>query len=217
MMNIWSHHSSLFEGEKEIILSEIKEEIEEKTGIPFEKNVDVFEFHFDNLLIDHTHKIKEADIKSSFTQDNKVIIISFESITREAQNALLKVLEEPMGNSRFVLITRTKEILLPTIISRVQIIRHSSFATRKETINIKEFIDSTTSKRLEMVSLLLKEISEEIKPKKEAYFFLLELKQYIENQTENEKKNLKTLLNVVQYIDDTSASQKLLLERVCFL
>ncbi|HWY79242.1 MAG TPA: hypothetical protein VNW29_02700 [Candidatus Sulfotelmatobacter sp.] len=44
-------------------------------------------------------------------------------LTPEAQNALLKVLEEPPANTYIFLCTETTEALLPTILSRCQIIQ----------------------------------------------------------------------------------------------
>jgi len=41
----------------------------------------------------------------------------------EASNSLLKILEEPLSDTVFILTTSKKEQLLPTIISRTQMIR----------------------------------------------------------------------------------------------
>ena len=51
-----------------------------------------------------------------------VVIEAYEGITTEAQNALLKVLEEPPINTIIVVSIPKKELLLPTIISRCKII-----------------------------------------------------------------------------------------------
>ncbi|MFZ5845384.1 MAG: hypothetical protein ACOY0S_02845 [Patescibacteria group bacterium] len=50
------------------------------------------------------------------------IIAEAQSLTLEAQQALLKTLEEPPGHVRLILATESYEILTPTIISRCQII-----------------------------------------------------------------------------------------------
>ena len=58
-----------------------------------------------------------------FKGKTKVVVIqSYESITKEAQNALLKVLEEPPANTLIIILTLKKEFLLPTILSRCKII-----------------------------------------------------------------------------------------------
>ena len=52
-----------------------------------------------------------------------VIIDQADAILVEAQNALLKTLEEPPSASSFVLVTSTPDVLLPTVRSRCQQIR----------------------------------------------------------------------------------------------
>ncbi len=54
---------------------------------------------------------------------SKIIVIEdAQLLTPEAQNALLKVLEEPPAHTFIILGTETKETLLPTILSRCQMI-----------------------------------------------------------------------------------------------
>lgn len=53
--------------------------------------------------------------------ENKVVIIKNASLlTVPAANALLKTLEEPQGNSYLVLLSRTHQQLMPTLLSRIQ-------------------------------------------------------------------------------------------------
>ena len=51
------------------------------------------------------------------------LIDGAERMTRDAANALLKTLEEPSGKAVLILITANPQMLLPTIISRCQIIK----------------------------------------------------------------------------------------------
>lgn len=60
-------------------------------------------------------------ILSLKTQGNiyrPVVINSAENLTEEAQNSLLKILEEPGERNVFILISKNLELLLPTIVSR---------------------------------------------------------------------------------------------------
>jgi DNA polymerase-3 subunit delta' len=67
--------------------------------------------------ISHTQKaIKEAYIASSH---KKYIILCGSKFTNEAQNALLKVLEEPPKNIVFIIVTESKNSILPTVFSRL--------------------------------------------------------------------------------------------------
>ena len=57
-----------------------------------------------------------------------VIIDKADALLVEAQNALLKTLEEPPSASSFVLVTATPDLLLPTVRSRCQQIRFGRLA-----------------------------------------------------------------------------------------
>ncbi|MDK2899078.1 MAG: hypothetical protein PWQ10_265 [Patescibacteria group bacterium] len=57
------------------------------------------------------------------TANERIIIIDYtERMTQQAQNAFLKLLEEPGDNVYFILVSHSKSKLLPTIISRVEIL-----------------------------------------------------------------------------------------------
>jgi len=64
--------------------------------------------------------VSESYISESQT---KYIIFGAKSFTNEAQNSLLKVLEEPPRNIEFIIISPTKSNLLPTVRSRLPIIK----------------------------------------------------------------------------------------------
>jgi DNA polymerase-3 subunit delta' len=66
-------------------------------------------------------------IKESYTstEQKKYIFICGKRFGIEAQNALLKVLEEPPNNIIFIIVTNSKSVLLPTIHSRLPLIEDS--------------------------------------------------------------------------------------------
>jgi DNA polymerase III subunit delta' len=63
-----------------------------------------------------THAIKEAYIASN---EIKYIFLCGSTFRKEAQNSLLKVLEEPPRNVVFIIIINSKTSMLPTIYSRI--------------------------------------------------------------------------------------------------
>lgn len=63
-----------------------------------------------------TQAIKEAYIASN---EIKYIFLCGSTFRKEAQNSLLKVLEEPPRNVVFIIITNSKTSMLPTIYSRI--------------------------------------------------------------------------------------------------
>ena len=90
--------------------------------------------------------IKEAYLASSET---KYIILCGGTFRIEAQNSLLKILEEPPQNIVFILITQSKSSILPTILSRMP---HKIL---KEKVHIKEFpIDLRTIDLKEIYNFL---------------------------------------------------------------
>jgi DNA polymerase III delta prime subunit len=63
------------------------------------------------------------DLTKTVEPNGRVIIIDYaERMGIPAQNAFLKLLEEPVAGTRFVLLTHQLETLLPTIVSRSQLI-----------------------------------------------------------------------------------------------
>jgi len=98
------------------VMEEIKSELDSKIKNPFHK-----------ISIENANTIKISSIREikkfiSFTSDENiykfVIILDAEYMNDQAQNALLKSLEEPPPGIIFILITSQKESLLPTIVSR---------------------------------------------------------------------------------------------------
>jgi len=84
-----------------------------------------------NIYPDEKNSIKIAQIRKLLTdiivkphKQYKIYIINqAETMTRDAQNALLKTLEEPPEYAIIILITSNKEALLDTIKSRCEIIK----------------------------------------------------------------------------------------------
>jgi len=70
----------------------------------------------DFLILHSKMAIKEAYIAVNKT---KYILLCGDTFTAEAQNSLLKVLEEPPLHIVFILITTSKNSILPTILSRM--------------------------------------------------------------------------------------------------
>lgn len=76
-----------------------------------------------SIGIDQIRQLRLAiAIKPTNRQPKVVIIQNAETLTEEAQNALLKTLEEPPDNAYLILLTKNTDFLLPTVISRCQVI-----------------------------------------------------------------------------------------------
>ncbi|MGB5965676.1 MAG: DNA polymerase III subunit delta' [Sulfurimonadaceae bacterium] len=62
----------------------------------------------------------------------KYLILAAKTFNTISQNALLKLLEEPPRNIELILITESKSTLLPTVRSRLKIIKEKSAVVHKE-------------------------------------------------------------------------------------
>lgn len=86
----------------------------------------------DSISIDQIRDLKGHIYKKPLTGLYKLIIIeSAEKLTQEAQNALLKILEEPPSHAIIILGAANKTSLLPTIVSRVTTI-HAPHEAKSE-------------------------------------------------------------------------------------
>lgn len=75
------------------------------------------------IKVDQIRIIKQEFIKSPVEGNHKVLIIEHaDKMTISAQNSLLKFIEEPLGDTVILLLTENRNLLLPTIISRTQVV-----------------------------------------------------------------------------------------------
>ena len=66
--------------------------------------------------------IKKLSLKS-FEGDYKVLVLWMPEELDKEGNKLLKIIEEPPANTLFILVAENEELVLPTIVSRCQLIR----------------------------------------------------------------------------------------------
>ncbi len=97
----------------EVRSSALREQLKPSRVVLFEPDEINFKIEHSKAVIAEAYIAEEAI---------KYLIISARSFTEDAQNALLKVIEEPPRNIEIIIITESKSVLLPTIRSRLQII-----------------------------------------------------------------------------------------------
>lgn len=116
----------------------IEPEVEEKDGIFKEKEI----------KIEAIKKLQKEFSLTSFGKNYRATIIrSAQKLNISAQNALLKILEEPPKNTIIILIVEDEKKLLPTIISRCQIKRFELLSSEE----IGEMFDASLPDREEMI------------------------------------------------------------------
>lgn len=87
------------------------------------QNPDFFEITLDALNIKDARMLKSMASEKGFSEDKKIFLINTNHILREAQNAMLKIFEEPIQNTHFFIIVPDLAPLLNTFKSRFYIIK----------------------------------------------------------------------------------------------
>lgn len=202
-MDLPSHHAILIEGNVEETLAAIH------------RSADTLLLNYESLGIDEARSIIEASLTAPVIEEKKRIIISFRDITREAQNALLKILEDPSPQVEFLIITENASALLPTLRSRLYVMgSKSSYAEAasagREAVQI--FVKMPVADRLKEVEKMVK-AQKDSGSKALIRSFLLSLHDELKVD-EGSRTTFKTIHNALLYLDDKGASTKVLLESV---
>jgi hypothetical protein len=103
-----------------------------------------------------TEEVKK--IRSEYnekTSTGKQVVVSAERISIESQNALLKLIEEPVPGMVFYFLFPPHMQLLPTVLSRVRVVRTPAEYSRL-IFSVKDFLKKDHKGRLEMIETLSK-------------------------------------------------------------
>ena len=136
--------------------------IESELGLSTIGNPDVMTLRHGLLSVDDARRLRSLAELSSTIGSQKVLIISAARLFHEAQNALLKLFEEPPEGTLLILILPSEGMLLPTLRSRLLPLpftnkRDTKKGVRKEISKkeAQEFIDATSAEREKMLTKLL--------------------------------------------------------------
>ncbi|MBU6430792.1 MAG: hypothetical protein KGJ58_00710 [Patescibacteria group bacterium] len=164
------HHAYCLEGKRENILKELLEFLENVLQFRPKGNPDFYYGGFETFGIDDGRIINETQSKKAVSSARRIFIIAANFITKEAQNSLLKMFEEPSGGAVFFLIISSASILLPTLRSRMiimnfnRVLRSSEAGQSEKSEDIfdaKKFIKSSIVERLAMAKNISDKIADE--------------------------------------------------------
>lgn len=211
------HHAYFIHSFKDAT-QHLKDFLKEKFKIGHDRNPDFFHEKFESLGIEDSRRIKELHLSKSFSKDGKkIFIIEASNITNEAQNALLKIFEEPNENSHFFLVMPSSHALLPTLKSRLYILKSQNHEVLDQDLfnEVEKFLKLSKKDKIAYVDDIAKDISDEKLDKSNAQEFLAALEVVLYKQKGIETANtLKAILKARDYLNDRSASVKQLLEYV---
>lgn len=220
------HHAYLIEGDPAQVSGEIISFIEDG-GISCVGNPDVYQEFFETLTIENSRSLKEAGSIKSINGSKRFFVIGSYFFTREAQNSLLKLFEEPVANTHFFLITPNINLILPTIKSRMVILNSiGKVLPDTEILKIAEvFLKLSKDKRLLEIEKIIKkhkDKDEESSLKRDALNLINAIEYNIYTNDKIKDKNIKKeIFNEINkcrdYITDRGASTKMLLEHLAII
>lgn len=205
------HHAYYFvEHKLEQGVHMLKEFLEETLGIKTSGNPDFSHIKYENFTIDHARSLISGGGMKDFSGGKKIFIIETDFITEEAQNALLKIFEEPTPGTHFFIIS-PQDVLLPTLRSRMQV-----FVGEVGTNKIsKSVLDMNLKERLEVVKEITEGIKDEEKTKQDAISFLNSIeKELYKDGVEKNYEKLKVCEETRVALLDRGAPVKIILENL---
>lgn len=147
------HHAFLVIGDLTTTWPVIKEVIESEflSGKEISSCPDVWLSDNQNAGIDFSRDLKNFSNYKPLSLSEKILIARLNFITKEAQNSLLKTLEEPLGESKIFILASGKDIFLPTVLSRLYEIKLDGMISEKGSSFAKKFVASTPAGRFKML------------------------------------------------------------------
>lgn len=204
-----------------IVSSDNQKAIEEAKTICRKNEIDIFDaalINFEKTVgIEDVRNFQKKLFLKPLKSKTKALILNIEeSLTDEAQNALLKSLEEPPNNTIIILLVASMEILLPTVLSRCNIINLKSDLGVQP---LSEGLNFILSIKDYGVGERLKFAQDNSKTKEDAKVFLENLILTVRNSLlktpDNQKlKTLKSLNKTHKIISTTNANSRLVLENL---
>lgn len=199
------HHANIVLGEegRDIAFEILKKDL----SFNIQANPDFLLLELESFGIDDARGLSTWAIGKAIAGAVKVCFISAGAITLEAQNALLKVLEEPTEGTYIFMNFQNLGGILPTLISRVRILNNKEAALTSEDPSLAEaraFLRSKIGERLATVKRLAKKESK--KDMKELIWSLEAL------SGEQRLPSANQLLTAKIFASARGASPKMLLE-----
>ncbi len=177
-----------------------------------------------SFSIDQSRELISRHSMRKIGKGPRIFIIHFSEITHEAQNSLLKLIEEPAKDNYIFIITQSDNILLPTIKSRLVKVGATDFDTlQKENRYLEraeEFFKANKKRRLEMVSKLIGDIDDENISRNDLREFVKSLEIIVSKDLRKDprvKSSLEAIYLAEKYMQYRSASRKMIMEYLAIM
>jgi len=217
------YHAYGIHGNVDTISVEVLVYIKKELGITIENNPDFIRERYETLTIDNVRSLRDVHAGMKFSDtDPRIFLLEIFGATREAQNGLLKMLEEPKEGNHFFIIIPSMDILLPTLRSRLQIVNSNNDNNENKIVahEATTFIAANLKDRMATVAAMATAVSDEKTTKHSVISFLnsLEYALYVKAGMPDkraQKANVFATIALARaYMNDRAPSVKMLLEYV---
>ena len=211
------HHAYIIEGNpkdtRDMVFADIQQRLEltPQSQDFFVIEASMFGVEEANLAIDiHSRKATH--------KGNKGIVLVADTFSHQAQNALLKTLEEPNPGTFFFILTSSASTFLPTVLSRVHVVTSKPdgvLQSKHTCLSPHTFVSESKPVRLKTIKEIIKLKEDEKIGDAEIFSFITGVEQSIFHKvkgTQDEVMVSTVLTTVSDYMRDTSSSKKMLLE-----
>lgn len=185
----------------------------DREGIETRNNPDIYVRTYRHFGVEEARELRERAALKPLGK-RRVFVIAAPDLNREAQNALLKTLEEPPADALFFFILPSPETLLPTLRSRAQLLVIDG-KEKGEGVDVGKFLSALPPKRLELLKPLLEKGEDEKRDLGAILLFLGTLESTLGKT--KDKAGLHAVYRARKYVSDRGALVKPLLEQVALL
>lgn len=206
-----THHAYLLTGGKDDAKSALEKYFFDILEIKVSGNPDVVYIHEDVFGVDSARDLLRIQQSKPLVGSKKMVIASAYSVTREAQNAMLKLFEEPASHAHLFLIVPSISILIPTLISRLAVFEYEKMGESSE-IDVKKFITGTLPERLKMIEKFLKENKDDKSLRAKTKVFFDAIEKSLSSSPKKNTDELEAFYKIQNFTLDVSSSSKMLLE-----
>lgn len=189
-------------------------------GMCAEGNPDIVVLSHGLLSVDDARRISELAAGAPIAGEHRVIIIAANRAYHEAQNALLKVFEEPPIGTHLFLIFPMLGGLLPTLRSRVQVLEACVAEQHAPLLeSAREFIIATKENRATLIKRLTSGKDDEKKRllRDEALALVNGIEQAASGNVEKNQGLLSDIAVLRSYFYDRSVPVKMILEHLALV
>lgn len=150
-----AHHAYVYAGERTLGLAQARAFAASTLGLLGTNNPDLVVFEYGLFSVDDARRVGAFATQSSVAGGSKLIVLATGRLFHEAQNALLKLFEEPTEGTTLVLIVPAVGILLPTLRSRLMALPEQGNTGEAASGATEAFLSANATERTKLVAKLI--------------------------------------------------------------